>query len=148
MTRKTAKKSIVLYADDDQDDIELVVESFKKFSQNVEVYTFENGAELLSYADGLTKEDTRPCLVILDINMPMVNGKQTLLRLKKLDAFKKVPVILFSTSAMSSDKTFAESNGAGFVTKPLNIQQMEVIIEQFIDVCADEVRSSIRRQLS
>lgn len=148
MTRKAAKKSIVLYADDDQDDIELVVASFEKFSRNVEVYTFENGAELLSYADGLTTDDHRPCLVILDINMPMVNGKQTLLRLKRMEAFKKVPVVLFSTSSMSNDKTFAEQNGAGFITKPLNIQQMEAIIEQFIDVCTDEVRSSIRRQLS
>ena len=148
MTRKLAKKSIVLYADDDQDDIELVVESFRRFSQNVDVYTFENGAELLSFAENLTPEDTSPCLVILDINMPMVNGKQTLLRLKKIEAFKRVPLVLFSTSSMGSDKTFAESNGAAFVTKPLNIKQMEAIIEQFIDFCTDEVRGSIRRQLS
>ncbi len=148
MTSKTAKKSIVLYADDDQDDIDLVVESFKKFSRNVEVYTFENGAELLSFAEGSDTDETRPCLVILDINMPMVNGKQTLLKLKKLEAFRKVPVILFSTSSMSKDREFAEQNGAGFITKPLNIQQMENIIEQFIDLCTDDVRTSIRRQLS
>ena len=138
----------ILYIDDDQDDIELVVESFKRFSRNVDVYAFENGAELLSFADGLGPDDMQPCLIILDINMPMFNGKQTLLRLKKLEAFKKVPVILFSTSSMNNDKVFAEENGAGFITKPLNMQQMEAIIEQFIDACTEEVRGSIRRQLS
>lgn len=145
MTKSTAPKNIVIYADDDQDDIELVEEAFRHYTKNVEVITFSNGSEVLSYLKTLSDGDVLPCLIILDINMPMVNGKEALVRLRQMEGFESVPVVLFTTSSMPVDKSFAEHYNAGFVTKPLGFQQMEIITKQFIDHCTEETRRKIRR---
>lgn len=138
-------KSLVLYADDDPDDLTLVSEAFSKYSSNVELVTVDNGAEALDFLDRLTPSDPLPCLIILDVNMPRLNGKETLLQLRKKSGFEEVPVILFTTSSMHFDKNFAAKNGAGFISKPLNSRQMGIIIDQFVDHCAEEVRKQIRK---
>lgn len=146
MTKFTAPKNIVVYADDDADDIELVEEAFRHFTNNVEVVTFSNGSEVLSYLKTLSADDVLPCLIILDINMPVLNGKEVLVRLRQIDAFNGVPVVLFTTSSMPVDRSFAERYNAGFVTKPLGFEQMEIITQRFIDHCTEETQRKIRRQ--
>lgn len=145
MTKFTAPKNIVVYADDDQDDIELVEDAFKQFANNVEVITFPDGSQALSYLRNLTDADPMPCLIILDINMPVLNGKETLVRLRQLHRFDDVPVVIFTTSSMPVDKQFAEHNKAGFITKPLGLEQMEMITREFIDHCTEETKKKIKR---
>lgn len=145
MTKYIAPKNIVIYADDDQDDIELVEEAFRQFANNVEVITFQNGSQALSYLKNMSDDEPAPCLIILDINMPVLNGKETLMRLRQLEKYEDVPVVLFTTSSMPPDKSFAQRFKAGFVTKPLGFQQMEIITRQFIDHCSMETQKKIRR---
>lgn len=145
MTKNIAPKNIVLYADDDTDDIELVEEAFRHFASNVEVLTFQNGSQALSYLKNLSDDDPVPCLIILDINMPVLNGKETLVRLRQLEKYEGVPAVLFTTSSMPLDKAFAQRYNAGFVTKPLSFEQMEIIAKQFINHCTEETQKKIRR---
>lgn len=145
MTKYTTPKNIVVYADDDPDDIELVEEAFRQYANNVEVVTFHDGSQAISYLKNLTDEDPLPCLIIFDINMPVLNGKEALVRLRQLEKYNSVPVILFTTSSMPLDKSFAQHYGAGFVTKPLGFEQMEIITHQFIDHCAGDVQKKMRR---
>jgi CheY-like chemotaxis protein len=141
---KIPPKSLVLYADDDPDDLTLVSEAFSKYSSHVELVTVQNGAEAIDFLGGLTPDDPMPCLIILDVNMPRLNGKEALTQLRKMQGFEDIPVILFTTSSLAFDKTFATKHGAGFVSKPLNSRQMGIIIDQFVDHCAEEVRKQIR----
>jgi CheY-like chemotaxis protein len=145
---KIPPKNLVLYADDDPDDLQLVREAFSKYASNVEVLTVSDGLEALSYLKGLSQDDPSPCLVILDINMPRLNGRETLKQLRKLDRYGDVPVILFTTSSLPVDKDFAITHKAGFISKPLNARQMDVITDQFIEHCADEIKKQIRRELN
>lgn len=145
MTKYLAPKNIVVYADDDQDDIELVEDAFKQFAANVDLVTFSDGSQALSYLRDLTEVDPVPCLVILDINMPVLNGKDTLIRLRQMDRFSEVPAVLFTTSSMPVDKQFAQYHKAGFVTKPLGFEQMEMITREFIDNCSEEAQKKLRR---
>ena len=145
MTHYTTPKNIVIYADDDQDDIELVEEAFKHYASNVDVITFKDGSQALSYLRNLSEEDPVPCLIILDINMPVLNGKETLTRLRQINRYTEIPVVLFTTSSMPIDKNFAEQYGAGFITKPLGYEQMEMIAKEFIDHCSVETQKKIRR---
>lgn len=147
MTKLPSPKNIVLYADDDPDDLELVQDAFFRYAQNVDVVTAGDGMRVLSFLRNLGKEDPAPCLIILDINMPGLNGKETLRQLRTIERFESVPVVLFTTSSMPADRTYAQQFNAGFVTKPLDLAQMEVITELFIDHCADEIKKSIRRRL-
>lgn len=145
MTKSTTPKNIVLYADDDPDDLQLVQEAFAEYAKNVEVVTMLDGGQMLNYLEKLPEFDPIPCLIILDINMPIVDGKKVLRRIREMDRFESVPVVLFSTSSMPGDKAFASNNKAGFITKPLNVHQMEIITDQFIEHCAEEIRKKIRK---
>jgi len=147
MTKSIIPKNIVFYADDDLDDLELVKEAFAQYSKSVEVMTATDGSKALSHLSNLKKYDTLPCLIILDINMPVINGKEVLLHLREIDHFQEVPVVLFSTSSQPADKNFAKRYNAGFITKPIDVKQMSFIAEQFIEHCTDEVKNKIREQM-
>jgi CheY-like chemotaxis protein len=145
MTQSLPPKSLVLYADDDPDDIELITEAFRNFSQTIDLVTFESGLELLAYIDRLDPLHLTPCLVIIDINMPRLDGKQTLKMLRQYPGYEDVPVVLFSTSTLPSEALFAGSFQAGFVTKPLHAQQIHLIVSQLIEHCTDETKKQINR---
>jgi CheY-like chemotaxis protein len=146
MTQTTPPTHLVLYADDDADDIRFVEESFSETTSNIELVTAYNGLDLLKYLNGLQPFDPNPCLIILDINMPLMNGKETLFKIREIDRFRNTPVVLFTTSSTDFDKNFAKKFNAGFVTKPLDSAQMKNITDHFIDHCTDEVKKSIRKQ--
>ena len=147
MTKNPGQKNIVLYADDDTDDLELVQEAFSLYANNVEVVTASDGSQVVSYLQDLNEEEPSPCLIILDINMSMLNGKETLKKIRELPRFHGVPVVLFTTSSLPMDQSFARQYQAGFVTKPLDVAQMQVITELFIDHCSDEIKKNIRRHM-
>lgn len=145
MTKSLPPKSLVLYADDDADDRDLIQEAFDEFSAVVELVTFEEGGALLNYLQSLTPLQPRPCLVILDINMHGLDGKQTLSRLRALREYNEVPAVLFTTSTLPSEAAFAKAHNAGFVTKPLHDAQIQTIINQLIEHCADDLKEKIRK---
>jgi len=140
-------KNIVFYADDDVDDLELVQDAFDRYTNNVEVVTAKDGVQALSYLSSINDHTPTPCLIILDINMPMLSGIDVLKKIKEMPAVASVPVILFTTSSSNLDKDFAKRYNAGFVTKPLDISQMEVITELFVEHCSDEIKKNIRKRL-
>jgi len=140
-------KHLVIYADDDPDDLELVRDSFEKYAQNVELISFEDGRKALQYLLALAQQRTTPCLIILDINLPGLDGKEMLKTIRTIHHFKDTPVVLFTTSSQPTDKAFARNLDAGFMTKPLSYEQMDLITEQFIEHCAEDIRKKIRRQL-
>ena len=145
MTRELSPQSLVLYADDDPDDIDLVRDVFLDYP-GVKLITFGDGRELLKYVEQRDLDGPMPCLVILDINMPRLNGKKTLQVLRETPGFENIPAVLFSTSSQPGDTAFAQSLNAGFVTKPLHTDQIDQIGEHLIKHCSDEVRQRLRSQ--
>lgn len=129
---------IIILADDDLDDQLILKEIFSIHSDSIKLLNVLDGEETLHLLDRLQQKDITPCLVILDINMPKLNGRQTLLRLKKDERLKDIPVVLFSTSSNNNDKSFAQIHGAGYVTKPFTYQNMEVVVKNFIHLCETE----------
>jgi CheY-like chemotaxis protein len=146
MTELKPHKHIILYADDDIDDLQLVKEAFTQYAKNVEVVTVRDGVEALSYLNNINDGELIPCLIILDINMPKMTGKEALMKLRQQDKFKNIPAMLFTTSSMPLDKDFATKYNAGFITKPIDVRQMEVITDKFINHCTQEVQKHLRRQ--
>jgi CheY-like chemotaxis protein len=148
MTQTTPPKHLILYADDDIDDLRFVEQAFSESMLNIELVTVKDGVKAIDYLNSLSILDPNPCLIILDINMPKLNGKEALQEIRKMDRFENIPVVLFTTSSLEQDRSFAIQYKAGFVTKPLNAQQMQRITDQFIEHCSDEIKKSIRRRLN
>lgn len=147
MTKSATPKNIVFYADDDLDDLELVKDAFAQYSENVEVVTATDGSRALAYLNNLNHNDNLPCLIILDINMPVINGKEVLMRLREMEQVQSIPVVLFTTSSQPIDKSFAKKYNAGFITKPIDVKQMALIADEFIEHCSDEVKNQIRKHI-
>lgn len=147
MTNMSSNKYVVLYADDDPDDLALVQEAFARFSESVEVVTANDGFEAISFLNSMTAFDVSPCLIILDINMPRLNGKETLKMIRGIHQFADTPVVLFSTSSMPLDKEYATRYQAGYITKPLDARQIERIAETFVGYCSEEIKKGIQRPI-
>ncbi|HVG14948.1 MAG TPA: response regulator, partial [Chitinophagaceae bacterium] len=81
------------------------------------------------------EEDTLPCLVILDINMPRMDGKQTLAEIKKDNQLSGVPVVVFSTSGNWEDKMYCERYGVELVTKPATMLSMQNEVQRLLLPC-------------
>ena len=145
MTPSRPPRQIVLHADDDPDDIQLVREAFALHTRNVEVISVHDGLEALAWLRSLDASDQKPCLVILDINMPRLDGRETLQRIRTMRQFDTVPVMLFTTSAQRLDQDFAKRFNSGFLTKPIDDRQMDSIIKSFLAHCAEDVRKEINR---
>jgi len=145
MPNLSEKELLVVYADDDPDDIELVTEAFERYANNLTLKTFSNGLTILSFLKNLSIADNLPCLIILDINMPAMNGKECLKQIRQIDQYKDVPVVLFTASVSDRDKEFAKLYQAGFITKPLSSVQMDVIAAGFIEHCNSEIQKLIIR---
>lgn len=130
----------VLYVDDDIDDLYLISDAFEKYTDHLTVVHAGNGMHGLQVLQKMNDNGELPCLVVIDINMPIMDGKQMLKKLRELPRYKDLSVILFSTSNSSVDKEFARSYQAEFISKPLSYSEMKSLIAQFVSKCRFEVK--------
>jgi CheY-like chemotaxis protein len=130
------KHRIVLCVDDDPDDQILVKETIKELNPSLEVTSALNGVEALQFLDGAKERGELPSLVILDINMPLMDGKQTLTQIKKDPILSEVPVVMFTTSSSPLDKLFCEKHGVKFVTKPIKQVELFETVKVLLSYCA------------
>ena len=128
-------KHTILYAEDDWDDVQFVKDCFKKYSDRIELVHAQNGSEALNVLADLQQKNIVPCLIILDINMPLMDGRQALVKIKENSDFKTIPIVMFTTSNSHMDKEFAQKWGADFLTKPLRYSEVEGMAEEFVRRC-------------
>ena len=135
----------MLYADDDTDDIELVRDLFAPYEALIDLVTFSNGADLLHFIRRQPPLQPQPSLVILDINMPVTDGLQTLRALRQWEGYAEVPVVLFTTSNLPHEAAYAERFGAGFITKPVHNDQLQQLVDGMLHFCNDAFRKKLGR---
>lgn len=124
-------KKFILYADDDSDDITWVSEACKILNLDWEIAFVSNGREVLDYLFQESSETT-PSLVVLDLNMPEMDGRQTLQQIKNNDNYKHIPVVIVTTSANKIDKEVCKRLGASlFLTKPDTHMEWQDVVKQF-----------------
>ena len=128
----------ILYAEDDEDDVYMVKKAFEAHD-HIEIIHAANGLEAIQQLEEMVKDRCTPCLIILDINMPVLDGRETLVRIKNNEATRHIPVVLFSTSSSQTDKQFAEKWGVELFTKPLHYDDLEAIAVMFVDRCNFEI---------
>lgn len=123
-------KQIFLLADDDDDDRELFREALQAVDPSAICYFATTGEEAF---DILSKKE-KPHLFFLDINLPGMNGWQCLKTLKGMDAYKEIPVFMYSTSNHQRDVEIAFDLGAlCFVTKPHSFSELKSILQVLTD---------------
>jgi len=112
----------VLLIEDDSVDIMTVQRCFKQLKIPNKLWIAKSGEEALQMLNTLT--ETIPCLVLLDNNMPKMNGLEFLKNIKSLPLFKRIPVIMLSSSKEESDIDYCFTSGvAGYILKPVDYDE-------------------------
>jgi CheY-like chemotaxis protein len=125
---KTWKLYIVV-ADDDEDDHYLVRQAIGEITE-ADVTSVYDGRELLTLLTSDT-HDHHPDFILLDLNMPLLDGFGVLGKIKNNEALKNSPIYILSTSRRDEDKKRSGELGAhGFYTKPILFHQLKEIIEE------------------
>jgi CheY-like chemotaxis protein len=120
----------VLYADDDADDRSWISEACQSIGANLTIHFVENGRELLAYLQTLAVHEY-PSLIILDLNMPKLDGRSTLQLLKANPLYSHIPVAIVSTSSSQTDRDVCLRLGAAlFLVKPDSHQNWRQIAAQ------------------
>jgi CheY-like chemotaxis protein len=119
-----SQKPFILIADDDQEDRYLLHTAFEEIGRSKDIHLVENGLQVFKYLETSIEQSGMPSLIVLDLNMPILNGMETLSRLKAHTVYKSIPVIMFTTSVHEVEKERClEIGAADFIKKPARFQQ-------------------------
>ena len=126
----------ILWADDDSDDLMMMKEILLKNSRNYQIVEVPNGREALDYLQNSHETSSLPSLIILDINMPILDGKETLSIIKKTEEFSQIPVVVFTTSSSELDKLFCKKMNVEMITKPPHYKSLEAAVLRLLQFCS------------
>lgn len=129
------KKSVViLIAEDDPEDRMLTMDALEESKLVNKVNFVENGEELLDYLENKGKfQDQqlypRPGLILLDLNMPKMDGREALKEIKSREEFRRIPIIILTTSKAQADVVRSYNLGVNsFIAKPVTFTALVEIM--------------------
>lgn len=126
----------ILIADDDIEDILIIKDAMELFKAGDIVWSAQNGEHVLEVLEKNYAHSSIPCLIVLDLNMPKMNGIQTLRNLKTDERFKDIPVIIYSTSVNPLEKETCMKLGAhSYIAKPVSFKESMETAKIFLQFC-------------
>lgn len=128
------KSRYIIFADDDADDLELITGFFKQYNQNINVLEFKDGKEVMKFLDDFAINAT-PLLIVLDINMPRLNGRETLAAIRKHPKYQYIPVVVYTTSSSKADEDYCRQLGASWVSKSTTIEGVKQVAKVLAEFC-------------
>jgi CheY-like chemotaxis protein len=126
------EKHYILWADDDMDDLMLMHHVLQDIGKKYAVSEVSNGQEALDYLETAKQENNLPSLIILDMNMPVMNGKETLTFIKKDEKLKDIPLVFFTTSNSEMDKMYCKRFGVEMITKPPKYSSLKDAVRRLL----------------
>jgi len=112
----------ILLIEDNEGDIVLTLEAFEESKLINKITVLRDGKEAIDFFDNLKSEDEKPDMVLLDINLPKVNGHDVLKHIKNHEKHGGIPVIMLTTSSTEKDILLSYRNHVNcYITKPIDI---------------------------
>lgn len=139
----------ILLVEDNPDDVELTRESLKmiKMATNLEVVM--NGGDALEFLKrrGVYASKPTPDLVLLDLNLPGMNGREVLAEIKGDEALKMIPVVVLTTSTSDQDiQSVYNLHANCYITKPVDLDQFIKVVHSIRDFWFTVVRLPDREE--
>ena len=122
----------ILLVEDNEGDILLTLEAFKEIKVKNTIAVVKDGEEAIDFLkkQGQYANSVLPHLILLDINMPKINGIEVLDFIKKDEKLKKIPVVMLTTSSSEADIAECYEKSANcFITKPLDFGKFLNVVE-------------------
>jgi CheY-like chemotaxis protein len=127
------QKLFILIAEDDLDDRFLLQTAFNEKGYNDKLEFVENGVELIEFLTKIQNNDSQysyPYFILLDLNMPKKDGRETLKEIKEHPVFKKIPIVVFTTTKNESEiKRCYELGANTYVVKPSSFEGLARVVQ-------------------
>ena len=134
MSTKT-KACKILHIDDDADDQQLFRNAIQSINVHSQIIEATDGAEGMQHLLLMKEQKDLPCIIVLDINMPKVNGRDTCMAIKKDEVLAAIPLIIFSTSSSMLDKLFFQNKNVVYITKPTEYAHIVDVASTMLEQC-------------
>ncbi len=127
----------LLVVEDSNDDFRILQRLMRRMAVQNPIHRCTSGDEVLDYLyqegkniNGLS----RPSVILLDLNLPGIDGRDILEQLKEDKTLKEIPIVIFTTSSNPKDIEFCYQKGAnGYLVKPMDVQELQKTIQAFVD---------------
>jgi CheY-like chemotaxis protein len=129
----------LLVAEDSDEDFVALQRLMQRMHVQNPIYRCPDGDSVLDFlyneANSSEREVmSRPSVILLDLNLPGMDGRDVLEHLKQDQSFKEIPIVVFTTSANPRDIEFCYEKGAnGYLIKPMDSRQLQKTIQAFVD---------------
>ena len=129
-------KKFILVAEDDADDLFLMKTALEETGITEIVQYVENGVEVINFIESINSEKGEcnyPEFILLDLNMPKMDGREVLKKLKSNEIYRKIPIIVFSTTKNQLEVKRCYDLGANtYIVKPVSY---DTLVETIRDLC-------------
>jgi len=129
---QASNKPIILYAEDDFDDFESMKEALNQVNDQQLLIHAKNGQEAISFIENAA---VLPSLIVLDLNMPIMDGKEVLQWLKQRNEYKNIPVMVFTTSSREDDIKLCQKHKCTFFRKPTLYRDLLHVAQAMLRLC-------------
>jgi chemotaxis family two-component system response regulator Rcp1 len=126
----------ILLVEDNPGDVELAREALEDCKLHNRLHTVDDGEKAMAFLrrQGPYASAPRPDLILLDLNLPRKDGREVLAEVKADDAFKRIPVVILTTSQAEEDVLKSYNLHANcYITKPMNLDQFLRVVRSIQD---------------
>lgn len=123
----------ILLVEDNEGDIILTMEAFRESELNCSISSIKDGAEAIRYLrkEGAYESVATPDLILLDINLPKMDGKEVLGIVKQDASLKRIPVVMLTTSSSPVDIAECKQKKVDlYVTKPIDFERFVEVVDE------------------
>lgn len=132
---KPRNNHTILYMDDDVDDLQMLQEAIHSIDGSYQLVEALDGSQGLRQLQQMKNTKELPCLIVLDVNMPRVGGKEAFLRIREDETLKDIPVVILSTSSSEADRRYFEGKNVEYITKPIDFQHLVSVAARLLHYC-------------
>jgi CheY-like chemotaxis protein len=126
---------IVLHIDDDEEDRMLLEGALKEQDPHIIVRQADSGSAALSFLKQSKHFNDLPCLIVLDMNMPDMNGKEVLNEIKKDKELASLPLVIFTTASKKTYEDLTAKNNIELITKPSSPSELLDSVRKMLNFC-------------
>jgi chemotaxis family two-component system response regulator Rcp1 len=133
----------ILLVEDSPGDVRLTQEAFCDANKSVHLYVASDGVEAMALLrhDGNDDRTPRPDLILLDLNLPKMDGREVLAQVKGDESLKTIPIVILTTSDSEADIVKSYQLQANcYLTKPVQFDAFEILVKSINDFWLTKVK--------
>jgi chemotaxis family two-component system response regulator Rcp1 len=143
MLEDTEMKRTVLLVEDSPGDVRLMQEAFHEADTSIDLHVAGDGVEAMSFLrrEGLHADAPRPDFILLDLNLPKMDGREVLAHIKEDEDLKTIPTVILTTSDAEADiLTSYQLQANCYLSKPVQLEEFESLVKSINDFWLTKVK--------